>query len=146
MTTQETPATLAHQGPSPDPAESAAVVALVIGDGERTYEVALLAAARGARLVLVGASERIIAERVGEIAFGGGKARHVAGAPADVATLRAALDKATATFAAPVRIALIDATENEARAALASLAPTVTQVVLTGEDDTSIVLSKVFEA
>jgi hypothetical protein len=124
---------------------AAPLVALVIGDGERTYDIALLAAARGVGLVLVGASERIIAERVGEIAFGGGKARHVAGSPADEATLRAALEKAITTFAAPARWALVDAAEVEARGALAALAPTVTQVVLTGEDDSSIVLSKVFE-
>ena len=122
------------------------VVALVIGDGDRTYDVALLAAARGARLVLVGESERVIAERVGEIAFGGGRARHVAGPPGDAATLRAALAKASDTFGAPAAFALVDAAEVAALALLETLAPTVARVVLTGADDTSIVLSKVFEA
>jgi hypothetical protein len=121
-------------------------VVLVIGDGESTYEIALLAAARGARLVLLGASERIIAERVGEIAFGGGRARHVAGPPGDAATVRAALAKATDTFGANVGCALVDASEADAIRQLESLAPAVGRVVLTGADDTSIVLSKVFEA
>ena len=124
----------------------AAPVVLVVGDGDSTYEVALLAAARGARLVLVGKSERIIAEGVGEIAFGGGRARHVAGPPGEPATVRAALAKADATFGAEVRLALVDASEAEAIAQLETLAPTVGRVILTGAEDTSIVLSKVFEA
>ena len=63
-------------------------------------EIALALAAKGVRIVVVGADERAIAETVGEIAFGGGKARHVAGDPRDPAVARAAAARAHETFGA----------------------------------------------
>jgi hypothetical protein len=53
-------------------------VAVVAGGGEGTARsVALLLAARGARVVVTGKDERALGETVGEIAHGGGQARHV---------------------------------------------------------------------
>src|SRR5207244_128683 len=55
-------------------------VALVVGGGEGIGRaVALALAARGASVILLGADERRVAEVVGEIAHGGGRARHVVG-------------------------------------------------------------------
>ncbi len=54
-------------------------VALVLGaDQPASRAIALPLAARGVRVVVVGEVERSLGELVGEIAFGGGKARHVA--------------------------------------------------------------------
>ncbi len=63
-------------------------------------EIALALAARGVRVVVFGSDERAIAETVGEIAFGGGKARHVAGDPSDPAVVRRAAARAVETFGA----------------------------------------------
>ena len=61
-------------------------VAVVVNGGEEPgRSVALLLAAKGVRIVVCGPAERAIAETVGEIAYGGGKARHVVG---DAATAR----------------------------------------------------------
>ncbi len=55
-------------------------VALVTeGGSELGRTIALALAARGARVVVVGEEERALGETVGEIAYGGGKARHVVG-------------------------------------------------------------------
>lgn len=68
-------------------------VALVMGAGEGAFRaIALALAARGVRVVVAGGHERALAETVGEIAYGGGKARHVAG---DVG---AAVDRALEVF------------------------------------------------
>ena len=68
-------------------------VALVTGGGDPLGRAAALAlAARGVSVVVVGANERMLGETVGEIAYGGGKARHVVmatGADPSVAIERA---------------------------------------------------------
>jgi NAD(P)-dependent dehydrogenase (short-subunit alcohol dehydrogenase family) len=88
--------------------ENAALVALVAcGPDGIGREIALALAARGVRIVVTGADERAIAEIVGEIAFGGGKARHVAGDPTDPAVVRAAVARATETFGA-INLAVAD--------------------------------------
>jgi NAD(P)-dependent dehydrogenase (short-subunit alcohol dehydrogenase family) len=57
-------------------------VAVVVGAGAGVAkEIALALAARGARIVVTGQDERALGETVGEIAYGGGKARHVVGDP-----------------------------------------------------------------
>lgn len=50
---------------------------VVEGGAGLAREVALLLAARGASVLVSGPEERALGETVGEIAFGGGKARHV---------------------------------------------------------------------
>lgn len=73
--------------------DQAGRVALVMRGGEGAYRAAALAlAARGVRVVVAGGAEKGLGETVGEIAYGGGKARHVAG---DVA---AAIDRALEVF------------------------------------------------
>lgn len=63
-------------------------VALVLGaDAPAFRAIALSLAARGVRVVVAGEVERAVGELVGEIAFGGGKGRHVA---ADVRTAEGA--------------------------------------------------------
>jgi NAD(P)-dependent dehydrogenase (short-subunit alcohol dehydrogenase family) len=55
-------------------------IAVVVDGGTpsgRAFALAL--AARGARVVVAGRSERALAETVGEIASSGGRARHVVG-------------------------------------------------------------------
>ncbi|MBX3227870.1 MAG: SDR family NAD(P)-dependent oxidoreductase [Labilithrix sp.] len=59
------------------------------GGGPIGRAVALALAARGASVVVCGPEERALGETVGEIAYGGGKARHVVGDLA-AATARAA--------------------------------------------------------
>lgn len=49
------------------------------GGGPVGRAVALALAAAGARIVVCGPEERPLGETVGEIAYGGGKARHVVG-------------------------------------------------------------------
>ena len=73
-------------------------VVLVGGSGEERRDVALALAARGIRVVVLGVVEREIAEIVGEIAFGGGKARHVVGDPSDRAAVLAAAGRCRDTF------------------------------------------------
>lgn len=76
-------------------------VALVTGAGQGTGRATALAlAARGVRVVVAGREERALAEVVGEIACGGGKARHVAGDVRDRAHLRAAVARAVEAFGA----------------------------------------------
>ena len=55
-------------------------VALVVGGGAGLGRaLALALAAQGASVLVVGRRERPLGETVGEIAFGGGRARHRAG-------------------------------------------------------------------
>jgi NAD(P)-dependent dehydrogenase (short-subunit alcohol dehydrogenase family) len=70
------------------------------GDAGLGREVALALAARGVRVVVTGGNEKALAETVGEIASGGGKARHLVRDTKDVAHLRVAASKATETFGA----------------------------------------------
>jgi NAD(P)-dependent dehydrogenase (short-subunit alcohol dehydrogenase family) len=76
-------------------------VALVTGGGKGIGRaIALALAARGVRVVVTGRDERALGEAVGEIAHGGGKARHLAGDVRDAAHLEAAVDRAVSTFGA----------------------------------------------
>lgn len=63
---------------------------VVVDDGGEAVgrAVALALAAQGARIVVSGRTERSLGETVGEIAYGGGKARHIVGEP-DAAVERA---------------------------------------------------------
>jgi len=74
-------------------------VALVTGGGKGIGRaIARALAARGVRVVVTGRDERALGETVGEIANGGGKARHLAGDVRDVAHLAAAVDKSFDAF------------------------------------------------
>lgn len=57
------------------------VIVVDDGGGAIGRAVALALAAQGARIVVSGPVERSLGETVGEIAYGGGKARHVVGDP-----------------------------------------------------------------
>lgn len=73
--------------------------ALVTGGGKGIGRaVALALSARGVRVVVTGREERALGETVGEIAHGGGKARHLAGDVRDPAHLAAAVERAIETF------------------------------------------------
>ena len=74
-------------------------VALLVGGGEGAgRSIALGLAARGVRIVVTGPDERALGETVGEIAYGGGKARHLAGDVRDAAHLDAAALRAIEVF------------------------------------------------
>lgn len=74
-------------------------VAWVTGGGRGIgRSIALLLAARGAHVVVTGRDERKIAEVVGEIANGGGKARHLKADVRDPASSRAAVALAQTAF------------------------------------------------
>jgi NAD(P)-dependent dehydrogenase (short-subunit alcohol dehydrogenase family) len=73
--------------------------ALVTGGGKGIGRaIALALSARGVRVVVTGRQERALGETVGEIAHGGGKARHLAGDVRDPAHLAAAVERAIETF------------------------------------------------
>ncbi len=74
-------------------------VALVTGGGKGIGRaIALALAAKGVRVVITGREEKALGETVGEIAYGGGKARHLAGDVRDPAHLEAAVAKAVEVF------------------------------------------------
>jgi NAD(P)-dependent dehydrogenase (short-subunit alcohol dehydrogenase family) len=74
-------------------------VALVTGGGKGIgRSISLALAARGVRVVVTGRDERTLGETVGEIAYGGGKARHVPGDVRDPAHIEAAVDRAVEVF------------------------------------------------
>lgn len=74
-------------------------VALITGGGDAVgRSIALALAARGVRVVVTGSDERALGETVGEIAYGGGKARHLAGDPTSAAHLEAAVARAVEVF------------------------------------------------
>lgn len=76
-------------------------VALVTGGGKGLGKaIALALAARGVRVVVTGRDERALGEVVGEIAHGGGKARHLAGDVRDPVHLAAATARAVEVFGA----------------------------------------------
>ena len=89
-------------------------VALVTGGGEGAGKaVALALAARGVRVVVMGRDERALGETVGEIANGGGKARHLAGDERDAAQVDAAVARARDVFGAlDIAIASAGTTED----------------------------------
>ena len=71
-------------------------VALVTGGGKGIGRaIALHLAARGAKVVVTGREERALAHVVGEIAYGGGKARHVVGDVRDHGHLAEAVQRCT---------------------------------------------------
>src|SRR4051794_36204440 len=73
--------------------------ALVTGGGSVLGRaIALALSARGVRIVVTGRDEKALGETVGEVVHGGGKARHVAGAPGDAAHLSAAVERASSVF------------------------------------------------
>jgi hypothetical protein len=74
-------------------------VALVAGGGTGLgRELALALGARGVRVVVAGEGEKALAETVGEIACGGGKARHLVGDMRDRPQLHAAMQQAARIF------------------------------------------------
>src|SRR5262245_12371657 len=74
-------------------------VALVTGGGKGIGRaIALALGARGVRVVITGREEKALGETVGEIAHGGGKARHLAGDVRDATHLDAAVTRAIDTF------------------------------------------------
>jgi NAD(P)-dependent dehydrogenase (short-subunit alcohol dehydrogenase family) len=74
-------------------------VALVTGGGKGIGQaISLALAARGARVVVTGRSERELGEVVGEIVHAGGQARHLAGDVRDPAHARAATARAIDTW------------------------------------------------
>ena len=73
--------------------------ALVTGGGKDIGRaVSLALSARGVRIVVTGRDEKALGETVGEIAHGGGKARHVVGDVRDPIQLGAAADRAIEVF------------------------------------------------
>ena len=74
-------------------------VALITGGGKGIGRgIALALAARGVRVVVTGRDERALGETVGEIAYGGGKARHLAGDVRDASHVSAAVERAIEVF------------------------------------------------
>ena len=74
-------------------------VALVTGGGKGIGQaIALGLGARGAHVIVTGRSERELGEVVGEIAHGGGQARHVAGDVRDPVHARAVVGRAIDTW------------------------------------------------
>jgi len=74
-------------------------VALVTdGGGPLGRAVALALAARGVRIVVTGPVEKPVGETVGEIVYGGGKARHVVADPRDRAGVGSAVARAHEVF------------------------------------------------
>ncbi|MBS2016130.1 MAG: SDR family NAD(P)-dependent oxidoreductase [Deltaproteobacteria bacterium] len=74
-------------------------VALVTDGGSALGRaIALALAARGVKVVVTGPVERSLGETVGEIAYGGGKARHVVAAPRDPVAVGSALARAVEVF------------------------------------------------
>lgn len=70
-------------------------VAVISGGGKGIGKaIALHLSGLGARVLLTGREERALGETVGEIAYGGGQARHLAGDVRDQAHVRAAIDRA----------------------------------------------------
>jgi len=74
-------------------------VALVTGGGKGIGRaIALELAGRGAQVLVTGRDERALGEAVGEIAFGGGQGRHLAGDVRDPAHARASVARAIDTW------------------------------------------------
>lgn len=94
-------------------------VAIVVDGGAPIGRaVALALAARGSCVVVAGPNERALGETVGEIAFGGGKGRHVVGGEAEASSraleVFGAVDAVVRVAGATVRIG--SSTVSEAQA------------------------------
>jgi hypothetical protein len=84
--------------PTPPRALAGQVAIVLHADSDLGRASALALAAKGVCVVVAGSNERSIGEVVGEIANGGGKARHVVGDPRAAATVHAAVEKAVSVF------------------------------------------------
>jgi NAD(P)-dependent dehydrogenase (short-subunit alcohol dehydrogenase family) len=74
-------------------------VALVTGGGnEPGRATAILLASRGVRVIVAGREEKPLGEVVGEIVYGGGRARHIAGDVKDDGHARAVIERAFEGF------------------------------------------------
>ena len=74
-------------------------IALVTGGGKGIGRaIALALSARGVAVVVTGRDEKALGETVGEVAHGGGKARHLVGDVRDAAHLAAAVERACSVF------------------------------------------------
>jgi 3-hydroxybutyrate dehydrogenase len=74
-------------------------VALVTGGGKGIGRaIALELSGKGARVLVTGRTERALGEMVGEIVYGGGQARHLAGDVRDPTHARAAVARAIETW------------------------------------------------
>ena len=85
---------------APKPLEGTVVLVLDAA-AELGRALALELSARGAAVVCAGPVERDVARVVGEIAFGGGRARHLVVALDDEAAVVAAQEQAASAFGAP---------------------------------------------
>jgi NAD(P)-dependent dehydrogenase (short-subunit alcohol dehydrogenase family) len=104
--------------------------------------VALALAAGGARVLVTGTNERAIAECVGEIAHGGGKARHFVGEAVSQEGRRACADAAVTRFGALHVAVVAGASDGEARAWTREL-PSVRVVTLSASRDEAASVSAV---
>jgi hypothetical protein len=85
--------------------------------------IALALSARGVRIVVTGRAEKAIGETVGEVVYGGGKARHLVGDQGDPAHLAAVVERAASVFGPPDIVVVAD--EIGAETALSALAKRV---------------------
>lgn len=74
------------------------VAVVADGGGPVGRAIALALAARGVRIVVTGPVEKLLGETVGEIVYGGGKARHVVADPRDQAGVGSAFGRALEVF------------------------------------------------
>lgn len=111
-------------------------VAVVTGGGHGPGRAAALAlGARGVRVVVFGEDERALGETVGELAYGGAKARHVVGDASDPSHVARAVDRALEVFGA---LDIAVATTNVSctfRAAVARMNGPGRLLAIAGEDD-----------
>jgi NAD(P)-dependent dehydrogenase (short-subunit alcohol dehydrogenase family) len=102
------------------------VVLVLAADTEVGRAVALAVAARGARAVVVGERERALGELVGEVAFGGGQARHAVGGVAEgTEKARATWGRVDFVVAGDAAAALRDSPEAVAEAVARALVSVV---------------------
>lgn len=85
--------------------------------------VALALAARGVRVVVAGRGEKALGETVGEIVYGGGKARHVVADARDPAQIGVAVDRANDVFGGLDIVVAAEADEAAQECALRTAAP-----------------------
>ena len=99
-------------------------VALVSGGGDAVGRaVALALAARKMRIIVTGPVEKALGETVGEIAYQGGKARHVVADPTNAADLERAAARAAEVFGGLDVVIATDADAIAVECTLRTLAP-----------------------